>query len=139
MPNTIAYFGGGATADARKPLLLEDHGNKVAFVAATRRNLSAARRQNTPGASRLTRLVAQQLRAQGYLPIVTFNTHLPIAAVAPWICRAPGRCRDREWQSISVPLQMEFDDGTFIHYGSETCSLADGQSTPARAAFAAAS
>ena len=125
----IAYFGGGANlADARKPLLMEDHGNKIAFVGCNAgeppQPLAA---QNAPGANPCdwTQLVAQikELRAQGYLPIVTFQYKEGYSpTVMPWQALDFRRAAEAGAVIVSgsqshVPLQMEFDDGTFIHYG----------------------
>jgi poly-gamma-glutamate synthesis protein (capsule biosynthesis protein) len=125
----IATFGGGANlADARKPLLMEDHGNKIAFVGCNAgeppQPLAASK---APGANPCdwTQLVGEikQLRLLGYLPIVTFQYkegYSPI--VMPWQSVDFRRAAEAGAVIVSgsqshVPLQMEFDDGTFIHYG----------------------
>ena len=65
----------------------------------------------------------KQLRVQGYLPIVTFQYkegYSPI--VMPWQSVDFRRAAEAGAVIVSgsqshVPLQMEFDNGTFIHYG----------------------
>jgi poly-gamma-glutamate synthesis protein (capsule biosynthesis protein) len=125
----IAYFGGGANlADARKPLLMEDHGNKIAFVGCNAGEPPEPLAEpNAPGANPCdwTQLVAQirQLVGQGYLPIVTFQYkegYSPI--VMPWQSLDFRRAAEAGAVIVSgsqshVPLQMEFHNGTFIHYG----------------------
>ena len=112
----IAYFGGGANlAEARKPLLMEDHGNKIAFVGCNAGEppepLAAP---NAPGANPCdwTQLVgADQAAPQPGLPA---HRDLPIQGRLLPDCDAvairgfpPGRrggCRDRERQPIACPV-----------------------------------
>jgi poly-gamma-glutamate synthesis protein (capsule biosynthesis protein) len=125
----MAYFGGGANlTEARQPLLIENHGNKIAFVGCNAGEPPEPLAENNlPGANPCDwkQLTAQikQLRGDGYLPIVTFQYkegYSPI--VMPWQsfdfhrAAAAGAVIVSGSQS-HVPLQMEFYDGTFIHYG----------------------
>ncbi len=125
----IAYFGGGANlADARKPLLIENHGNKIAFVGCNAGEPpEPLAESDLPGANPCDwkQLTAQvrDLRSQGYLPIVTFQYkegYSPI--VMPWQSLDFRRAAEAGAVIVSgsqshVPLQMEFDKDTFIHYG----------------------
>lgn len=125
----MAYFGGGANlTDARKPLLMEDHGNKIAFVGCNAGEPPEPfAESNLPGANpcdwkQLTAQIAQ-LRAQGYLPITTFQYkegYSPI--VMPWQSSDFRRAAEAGAVIVSgsqshVPLEMEFYKGSFIHYG----------------------
>ncbi len=125
----ISYFGGGANlADARKPLLLEDHGNKLAFLgcnfAEPPQPLATSR---LPGANPCDWAELEQqiktVKADGYLPIVTMQYkegYSPM--VMPWQSidfhrpAAAGAAIVSGSQS-HVPLEMEFYRGAFIHYG----------------------
>jgi poly-gamma-glutamate synthesis protein (capsule biosynthesis protein) len=127
--HNMAYFGGGANlADASKPLLLENHGNKIAFVGCNAGEPpEPLATRNQPGANpcNWSQLTAQirQLRQQGYLPIVTFQYkegYSPM--VMPWQAVDFRRAAEAGAVIVSgsqshVPLEMEFYKGTFIHYG----------------------
>jgi poly-gamma-glutamate synthesis protein (capsule biosynthesis protein) len=77
--NNLPYYGGGANlAEARKPLLIENHGNRLAFVGCN--NTGPANDWATPdqpgsNPCDMDALAAQitDLKSQGYLPIVTFQ------------------------------------------------------------------
>jgi hypothetical protein len=125
----ISYYGGGANLeDARAPLLIEHHGNKLAFLgcnfAEPPQPLATSR---LPGANpcewALLERQISQVRAEGYLPIVTMQYkegYSPM--VMPWQSvdfhrpAAAGAVIVSGSQS-HVPLQMEFFDGAIIHYG----------------------
>jgi len=72
-------YGGGANLDqAKQPLLLEHNGNRLAFIGCSPSGPEAVwATKNTPGSAPcdMTKLEQQvsQLRAEGYLPIVTFQ------------------------------------------------------------------
>lgn len=125
----IAYYGGGANlADARRPLLLEHNGNRIAFLgcnfAEPPQPLAAA---NTPGANpcdwKALTAEVEALRAQAYLPIVTLQYREGYSPVVmPWQSIDFRRAADAGAAIVSgsqshVPLQMEFYKGAFIHYG----------------------
>lgn len=125
----MQYYGGGADlADARRPLLLDVHGNKIAFVGCNAGEPPQPLATTyTPGANPCdyTGLEAQihQLRDQGFLPIVTFQYkegYSPM--VMPWQqddfrkVAAAGAVIISGSQA-HAPLEMEFYQGTFIHYG----------------------
>ena len=73
------YYGGGANAEeARQPVLFEHNGNKIAFLGCNAKGGGYATASDTvPGAWEcdfdLMRQEVQRLRADGYLPIVTFQ------------------------------------------------------------------
>jgi hypothetical protein len=127
--HNIRYFGGGANLeDARQPLLIEDHGNRIAFVGCNAgeppQPLAEA---NVPGANpcdwKQLEQQIKQLHNMGYLPIVTFQYkegYSPM--VMPWQSVDFHRAADAGAVIVSgsqshVPLEMEFHGGTFIHYG----------------------
>ena len=125
----IAYFGGGANLEqARKPLLMESNGNKLAFLGC---NAGEPPEPFATGASpganpcdyALLSSQIKQLRAQGILPIVAFQYKEGYSPqVMPWQeydfrqMAAAGAVIVSGSQS-HVPMKMEFYDGTFIHYG----------------------
>ena len=125
----MMYFGGGANlADARKPLLIGDHGNKIAFVGCNAGEPPEPfATDNLPGANpcdyaQFTTQISQ-LRKQGYLPIVTFQYKEGYSPqVMPWQSTDFRKAADAGAVIVSgsqshVPLEMEFYKGTFIHYG----------------------
>ena len=77
--NNIQYYGGGANlAEASKPLLIENHGNRIAFIGCNDGEPPHPfATDHTPGANpcNYKQLAVEigQVRAQGYLPIVTFQ------------------------------------------------------------------
>ncbi|MBI1792981.1 MAG: CapA family protein [Chloroflexi bacterium] len=125
----ISTFGGGANAeDARKPLLLVDHGNKFAFVGCNDAPPPEAwATTNSPGANHCNyeQFTAQisQLRAQGYLVIATFQYREGYSPEPmPWQVNDFRKAADAGAAIVSgsqshFPLAMEFYNGAFIHYG----------------------
>jgi poly-gamma-glutamate synthesis protein (capsule biosynthesis protein) len=127
--HNMPYFGGGADlADARKPLLIENHGNNIAFVGCNAGEPPEPWAEvNLPGANPCDwkQFTAQirQLRAKGYLPIATFQYkegYSPM--VMPWQALDFRRAADAGAVIVSgsqshVPLEMEMYKGVFIHYG----------------------
>jgi poly-gamma-glutamate synthesis protein (capsule biosynthesis protein) len=73
------YYGGGANAEeARQPVKLEDHGNKIAFVGCNaKRGSYASAREDYPGAVAcdydLMEQLVRDLVSEGYLVIATFQ------------------------------------------------------------------
>lgn len=125
----MLYFGGGANlADARKPLLIEDHGNKIAFVGCNAGEPPEPfATNNLPGANPCdyAQFTAQisQLRKQGFLPIVTFQYKEGYSPqVMPWQETDFRKAADAGAVIVSgsqshVPLEMEFYKDVFIHFG----------------------
>jgi len=127
--NNIQYYGGGANLEeASQPLLIQNHGNKIAFIGcnageppqplATDYKAGA----NPCNYKQLTTEIAQ-VRAQGYLPIFTFQYKEGFSPqVMPWQLNDFHQVADDGAVIISgsqshVPLEMEFYKGAFIHYG----------------------
>ncbi|MEW6028719.1 MAG: CapA family protein [Chloroflexota bacterium] len=126
----IPYYGGGADAeDARKPLLLEVNGNKIAFIGCNRPDTGAfpTATDTRPGAAGcdyeyMTARV-KSLREQGYLPIVTFQyveTDVPQPfeqQVQDFRLMAEAGAVIVNGSQAHLPQVMEFYEGAFIHYG----------------------
>ena len=127
--NNIQYYGGGANlAEARQPLLIENHGNKIAFIGCNAGEPpQPVATVNSPGANPCDyiQLAAQihQLRSQGYLPIVTFQYKEGYSPqVMPWQSNDFEKAAEAGAVIVSgsqahAPLEMEFYKDTFIHYG----------------------
>ncbi len=127
--NNMQYYGGGANlAEASRPLLIENHGNKIAFVGCNAGEPPQPLATDySPGANPCdyAQLAAQigQLRSQGYLPIVTFQYKEGYTPqVMPWQSSDFQKAADAGAVIVSgsqahAPLEMEFYKGTFIHYG----------------------
>ncbi len=128
----LPVYGGGANAtEAKKPLLLQNNGNKFMFIGCNMKMdyYSAIATDRMPGAAPcdfkyMTSQIAAY-RAQGYLPIVTFQDyeyyspeirggmmgqdyrfHLMADAGAAVVSGSQGH----------YPQVMEFYNGVFIHY-----------------------
>jgi poly-gamma-glutamate synthesis protein (capsule biosynthesis protein) len=128
--NNIPYYGGGANEEeARKPVLLEVNGNKIAFMGCNGKinYVSAKATETKPGAADCDyEFFTQQVKdvvAQGYMVIFTFQHEE---------CYFEGPCyRQQEgFQAIAdagativsgsqahFPHLMEFRANAFIHYG----------------------
>jgi hypothetical protein len=123
------YFGGGRDLQsAYQPALFEDHGNKLAFVGC---NLVGPPNDfatdTRPGSApcdfdRLETEIAS-LRAQGFLPIMTFQYqeyYQPTPAYKEkqdFLAMASAGAVIVSGSQSHVPAAMEFSDGSFIHYG----------------------
>jgi hypothetical protein len=124
----IPYYGGGANLEeARKPLLLEDHGNRIAFIGCNDKQAYATADAVSPGAApcdyEYTREQIGALRAQGYVVIATFQYEEYTRPQA-----TPIQIEEFRWQAESgaqivsgsqahFAQVMEFHVGSFIHYG----------------------
>ncbi len=127
--NNMQTYGGGANlAEARQPLLIENHGNKIAFIGCNAgQPPQPLATQYSAGANPCdyTQLAQEigQVRAQGYLPIVTLQYKEGYTPqVMPWQLNDFQRVADAGAVIVSgsqahAPLEMEFYKGTFIHYG----------------------
>ena len=124
----IPYYGGGANLeDSKKPLLMESNGNKLAFIGCNAKLDYPHATELIPGAAPcdfeyMTDQV-RTLRAEGYLPIVTFQDYEYYSPEA-----RPGQMErfhmlaDAGAVFVSgsqahSPQMMEFYKGVFIHYG----------------------
>lgn len=124
----LVYYGGGKDlAEARQPLLIEHHGNRLAFIGCNVKEGYAKATETMPGAAPclwddLTERI-RRLRAQGFLVIMTFQHQE---------CYAPFPCygMTRDFHTVAeagativsgsqahFPQQMEFYNGAFLHYG----------------------
>lgn len=126
----LKYFaGGGDLQEARAPLLVEDHGNRLAFLGcnpAGPPNVWATDTQ--PGAAACEdyawiKEAAQGLRSEGYLPILTLQYY---EAYRP----EPLDWEQRDFRALAesgavivsgsqahYPMGLEFHNGALIHYG----------------------
>jgi capsule synthesis protein PGA_cap len=128
--HNIVYFGGGANKqDAIKPALLENHGNKIAFIGCNRLDTGGlpTATDNRPGAAPCDYPYLQgkinQLKAQGYVVIATMHWNQSYD-----FRPAPQQIKDFRFladagASLVLGSQahyaqtMEFYKGIFIHYG----------------------
>ena len=128
--NNIQYYGGGTNlAEASKPLLIQNHGNKIAFIGCNDGEPPHPfATDHTPGANpcNYKQLAVEigQLRAQGYLSIVTFQYKESFSPdlIMSWQVAAFRQVAEDGAMIVSgsqshVPLKMEFYNGAFIHYG----------------------
>ncbi|HJW91631.1 MAG TPA: CapA family protein [Anaerolineales bacterium] len=124
-----SYYGGGADLeDGRRALLIEHNGNRLAFIGCNGKGGSYAQaRANHPGAVPCDfdwmQAEIARLRAEGYLPIVTFQHFEYYTFQAQ-----PDQERDfrRMAQAGAVvvsgsqahqPQALEFSADALIHYG----------------------
>jgi Bacterial capsule synthesis protein PGA_cap len=128
--NHILYYGGGANlSDAQKPLLIENHGNKIAFIGCNSVNIGQfpTAASNRPGAAPcdydyVTQQITQ-LRSQGYLVIMTFQYDETLdsqpfdAQVKDFRLIAQAGAAIVQGSQAHFPQSMEFYQGAFIHYG----------------------
>ncbi len=125
-----SYYGGGLNADdAKKPLLIENHGNKLAFLGCNGKGIKfyAPADATTPGAVEcdydyLTKEIAS-LKAQGYIVIMSFQ-HVEYYNYYPQPLLITDFHKTSEAGADIVsgsqahqPHGMEFLGDKFIHYG----------------------
>lgn len=126
----IPYFGGGANLeDARKPLTLTDHGNKIAFVGCNPVDVgdfevaTTTRAGANPCDMQYQADQIKQLKQQGYVVISTFQYYEYYSPEArPWQQRDFRLMADSGAAVVSgsqahFAQVMEFDGNSFIHYG----------------------
>jgi len=123
------YYGGGANlTEGRKALLMEDHGNRIAFIGCNAKGGSFAQASDTqPGAAAcdMDQMAGEitRLKSEGYLVIATFQ-HLEYYTYYA----QPDQQRDfRQMAQAGAdivsgsqahqPQGMEFMNDSFIHYG----------------------
>jgi len=126
--NHIPYYGGGYNVeDGRKPLFMEVNGNKIMFIGCNYKTIYASATETVPGAvpcdfDYMTEQI-RAYRAQGYLPIATFQYHeFDSAAARPQQILDFRRMAEAGAVIVSgsqahVPQAMEFYNGGFVHYG----------------------
>jgi hypothetical protein len=124
----ILFYGGGVNdVEAKKPLLMEKNGNKLAFIGCNAKLDYPHATATIPGAAPCDfKYMTDQiktLRADGYLPIATFQ-HYEYYSPEP----RPGQLHDFRMMADAgavvvsgsqahSPQMMEFYNGAFIHYG----------------------
>ncbi|MFT3890214.1 MAG: CapA family protein [Anaerolineales bacterium] len=123
------YYGGGENlADGRKALLLEDHGNKIAFIGCNEKGGSFAQASDTqPGAAEcdMDWMAGEitRLKSEGYLVIATFQHHEYYTYLAQPDQQEGFRQMANAGADIvsgsqaHQPQGMEFVNNSFIHYG----------------------
>ncbi|MEW6180212.1 MAG: CapA family protein [Chloroflexota bacterium] len=122
------YGGGANLQEGWQPALFEHNGNRIAFVGCNAKGPAyAAASATNPGAvlcdfDRLSAEIAR-LRAEGYLPIVTFS-HLEYETFSarPQAVEDFERVAQAGAVVVSgsqghLPQAMEFYEGSFLHYG----------------------
>jgi poly-gamma-glutamate synthesis protein (capsule biosynthesis protein) len=127
--NGIKYYGGGVNSDdARKPLLMEDHGNKIGFIGCSPAGPKIVwATPKTPGSAKCDWPYIQgqikQMLADGYLPIFTFQ-HIEVDQFTPQSAQRIDFQAVSDMGAVIVsgsqshfPQAMTFKDGKFIHYG----------------------
>ncbi len=122
------YAGGRTRAEARQPLLLEDHGNKIAFLGCNYAGPSSAiAGVDSPGAAFCNydyfESKIAELKQQGYLPIMTLQHseyyHLKLSEkqIKDFRQMAQAGAIVVQGSQAHFPQPMEFQAGAFIHYG----------------------
>jgi hypothetical protein len=124
----IPYYGGGINLkEGRKPYLTEVNGNKIMFIGCNAKDIYAKASDTLAGAvlcdfEYMTEQI-RMYRAEGYLPIATFQYHEFEYAAAKDKQRADFRAMADAGAVIvsgsqaHVPQVMEFYGDAFIHYG----------------------
>jgi len=123
------YAGGVNIADARKPLLIENNGNKLAFIGCNSYGPDMAwAKEDSSGAAPCEDFgwisdEVTRLRSQGYLPIVTFQyqedylVEAQSAAIRDFRKLADSGAVIVNGSQSHVAKAMEFWNHSFIHYG----------------------
>jgi hypothetical protein len=128
--NGLRYYGGGANLEeAQRPLLIENHGNKLAFMGCNAKGdkYYGKATETRPGPAPCNyKYIANQidqLRKQGYLVIFTFQ-HQECYSADPCYTAQPAFRRVADAGAVIVSGSqahyaqvMEFRNGSFIHYG----------------------
>ncbi|MCC6146300.1 MAG: CapA family protein [Anaerolineaceae bacterium] len=127
--NGFRFYGGGEDKeDAQKPLVVEDHGNRLVFIgcnAVGPENILATDTQAGAAPCDFNKMAQEivQYKAQGILPIVTFQ-HYELDDFRPQSAhRLDSKAMAQAGAVIVSGSQahhaqcMIFDEGRFIHYG----------------------
>ncbi|HMD87790.1 MAG TPA: CapA family protein [Anaerolineaceae bacterium] len=128
--NNLPFYGGGYNLDqSRQPLLIENHGNKLAFIGCNMYGPPPDWATDTqPGAAPCGDLdwmetAIAQVKSEGYLPIVTFQ-HFEVSDYKPQSAQRIDFQRIARSGAVIVsgsqahfPQTMTFLNGNFIHYG----------------------
>jgi len=127
--NNIPYFGGGKDlADARKTVMVEDHGNKLAFMGCSPAGpapvwaTEAAPGSNPCDWDWITSEIVR-VTQMGYIPIMTFQ-HIELEDYTPHSAQRVDSLHASQLGAVIVsgsqshfPQAMTFDGDHFIHYG----------------------
>jgi poly-gamma-glutamate capsule biosynthesis protein CapA/YwtB (metallophosphatase superfamily) len=128
--NGLPYFAGGADAtEAQKPLTLNDHGNKLAFIGCNPAGPPGVWATDTnPGAAfcgdyQWMKDELARLRSQGYITIATLQYN-------EYYQEQPSETQARDFGRLAeagalivsgsqahFPQTFAFDGDSFIHYG----------------------
>jgi hypothetical protein len=127
--NWLTFAGGSNLEEARKPALVENHGNKLAFIGCNPVGPRGAwATDSAPGAAPCNDYAwmldqIRQLRSDGYLPIATFQ-------YSEVYTHGLSTNQDKVFQSAAdagavivsgsqahFPQYMTFYQDSFIHYG----------------------
>jgi len=123
------YYGGGANfQEGRKAVVIEHHGNKLAFIGCNAKGGGfATASDSNPGAVYCDwdwmRNRISELRAEDYLPIATFqHFEYYTYAAQPNQIRDAGRMTEAGAVIVSgsqahQPQSFEFSNGSLIHHG----------------------
>lgn len=123
------YAGGENIADAKKPLLIESNGNKLAFIGCNSYGPEMAwAREDSSGAAPCEDFgwISEEvirLRGEGYLPIVTFQyqedyfVRAQSSAIQDFRRLADAGAVIVNGSQSHVTKAMEFRNNSFIHYG----------------------
>lgn len=127
--NHIPYYGGGSNLeDARKPLLIEDRGNKIAFLGCNygvpKSDMATATSPGTnPCDNDWMKSAIQDLKSRGYMVIFTFQD-IEVCTLEPADTQRGDFFRAAEAGADIVsgsqahcPQAVTFHQGAFIHYG----------------------
>jgi poly-gamma-glutamate synthesis protein (capsule biosynthesis protein) len=126
--NYKLYGGGENLEEARRPLLVETNGNKLAFLGCNAKGKGyALADDNTPGTyfCDMDWMASQvkELKQKGYLPIVTFQ-HIEYYSYKAYPQLVPDFHRMAEAGAVIVsgsqahqPHTMEIYQNSFLHYG----------------------
>ena len=126
----LPYFGGGADlADSLKPALMQDHGNKIAFIGCNRPDVGGfpTATVSRPGAAPcdfdyLPKKISE-LRDQGYVVIATFQWNESYdpkphpAQLHDFRLLAEAGASVVSGSQAHLSQTMEFDGDSFLHYG----------------------
>jgi hypothetical protein len=124
----LPYYGGGRNVeDGRKPLFMEVNGNKLMFIGCNYKTIYASATDTNPGAvpcdfDYMTEQIGLY-RAQGYLPITTFQYHefgsleARPQQILDFRLMAEAGAVIVSGSQAHVPQVMEFHEDAFIHYG----------------------
>ncbi len=126
--NNLLFYGGGINAnDAKRPLLMEVNGNKIALMGCNGKKNYPKASDTSPGPANCDYdfFVKQikEVKAQGYMVIFTFQ-HEECYFSGPCYSQEEGFRKVADAGAIIVsgsqahfPHIMEFSGDSFIHYG----------------------